>query len=154
RMPAPPERGWVVGRTFLSAWQTGMSAPPPGLLVHDRIEDADLLPVVLVLLDELLVAGVLLVLIVGRLVLEDQVQSDVEVAVVDVAVEVLAANASGEVDGAIVIGQVLLAGLNKLLLRLVRVLLEGEVNHVSNLTYTGILGALRLLQRAVLLHAV
>src|SRR5262245_25541711 len=57
------------------------------LLAEDGVEDADGLPGVLVLRDELLVPLVVLVLVVGGLVLEDNEQGDVEVLVVDRAVE-------------------------------------------------------------------
>ena len=61
-------------------------------------------------------AGVL-VLVVGRPVLEDDVQGHVEIAVVDGAVQVLGQRAGGEEDLAGVLGQVLLAGGDQLLLR-------------------------------------
>src|SRR5262245_46883373 len=116
-------------------------------LVDDGVEDADFLPVFFVFLDELLVAFVVLVLVVSCLVLEDQVQGDVKVAVVDRAVEVLAANASGEVNRAVVLGQVLVTGLDEFLLGLGGIVLEGEVDHVADLTFAGVPGPLRLLFR-------
>ena len=45
-----------------------------------RVENADLLPVLLVVRDELQVPRVLLVLVLGRLVGEDHVQRDVEIS--------------------------------------------------------------------------
>src|SRR5205823_3307446 len=70
-----------------------------------RVEDADLLPVVLVLLDESQVTRVVLVLVVRGLVGEDHVERHVEVAVVDGAVQV-GERARGEVDRSLVPGEI------------------------------------------------
>src|SRR5512132_3816818 len=78
-------------------------------LFDQRIEDPHLRPVVLHLGDKAVVRWVVLVRIVGRAVGEDDVQGDVEVAVVDIADESRVTLATAKVDDAWLNGQVLLA---------------------------------------------
>src|SRR5262249_40929980 len=96
--------------------------PADGLLLFDeRIEDAHLLPTGLVFLDKLLVPRRLLVLVVGLLVLEDEVEGHVEVLVVDRPTQLLRAGAGGEEGRPFVLGEVFLASVHQLFLPLRRV---------------------------------
>src|SRR3954447_2175959 len=70
-----------------------------------RVEDANLLPVLLVFLDEFQVPRVVLVLVVRGLVRKDDVQRHVEVAVVDGAVQVGECT-RGEIDRSLVPGEI------------------------------------------------
>src|SRR4051812_34852612 len=84
-------------------------------LAGHRIEDANAGPGGAVLGDETVVQFGFLVVVVGGLVLEDDVQPDVPVAVVHVAGEVVGEGAAREEDDAGVAGQVLPAGADEAL---------------------------------------
>ena len=82
------------------------------------------------------------VLVVRRLVAEDDVQGDVEGGVVDLALHLLGTGAGREVDLAVVPAQVLSARGDQLLLRGRGTVLEGEENHVGHLG-AGLVGGRR-----------
>ena len=81
-----------------------------------------------------------LVLVVGFLVDEDEVQRHVEVAVVDLAVQVAGERAGREVDRPSMAGEIELAGGDQLGPARPRVVLELEVDHVGQLRTGGRLG--------------
>src|SRR5262249_40930188 len=95
------------------------------------VEDADLLPVRAVLLDELLVPRVFLVDVVRGLVLEHHVERDVELLVVDGPRELTGQGADAERHGPVVAGEVLLASGHEPLLRLGRGVVQGEEDVVG-----------------------
>ena len=84
--------GAVQNRTVL----TSGHSPPASTRLHVRVEDPHQLPVRLVFLDELLMRRGILVGVVGGLRVEDDVQGDVEVAVVDRAGQLVVERAAGE----------------------------------------------------------
>jgi hypothetical protein len=76
---------------------------------NPRVEHANGCPVIALFLDELGVFRSRLVLVVGGFVGEDDMEGDVEVAVVDFPIELIREHAGGEPDGPGMIGQVVLA---------------------------------------------
>jgi hypothetical protein len=91
-------------------------------------------------LDELFVFGRGLVLVVGGLVGEDDVQGDIEVADVDFAIELVGEDAGGEPDRAGMIREVFLAGGDQLLFGGWRRIFEFEEDVVGEHGLLGLRG--------------
>ncbi len=80
-----------------------------GSLLNDGVEDADFLPILFVLRDELLMRRGRLVFVMGGLILEDDVQGHVEISIIHLAAQLLSQDSAGEGHGPGVAGQVFLA---------------------------------------------
>lgn len=113
------------------------------LLRADRVEHADFLPIPPVLSKELLVGGRNLVLVVERLVLEDHVQSDVEIAVVDGPFQFFGEGTAGKKDHSGVRGEVFAASLQKPVPSRRRMVLEREINIVDQQGSDALFGHVR-----------
>src|SRR6185437_8292047 len=93
--------------------------PPPQLsckerfLTGHRIEYADALPGFLVFSDETLMGGRFLIDIVGCLIAENDVQTNIEVVVVDLTAQFVGQHTAGEEDDPGMTGQVFAARLQQ-----------------------------------------
>lgn len=99
------------------------------LLVDDRVEDSDLLPIALMLGNELIVALGNLICIVGGTIFEDEIKGDMEIAIVDIAGSI-GQDPCGEEQSTGMIGQVLLATGNQRSARVGRRVSQSKVDHV------------------------
>lgn len=77
-------------------------------------------------------ARVVLVLVMGGFILEDQVERDIPLPIIDFPGELLCQYAGGKVDGSLMAGKVLLASLHQLRAVGRSAVFQREVNHVTN----------------------
>jgi hypothetical protein len=106
------------------------------LSVHDGIEYAGATPEVLIFCNELVMPWRILIAIVAGLVGEDDMQSDVKIAVVHLALQVLGNFAAGEENGARMIRQVFFAPGDQLFAIRHRFFREREKDIVSKHAYS------------------
>ena len=101
------------------------------MLLNKRIKDPDALPIIFILVDEFVMVGSFLILIVVVFALEDNMQANVPVADVDVAFVRFNQFTGGKKDDAGMFTQVFVAVFHELCLGGFGVIVEGEVNIVD-----------------------
>jgi hypothetical protein len=107
-----------------------------GLSVHDGIEHAGATPEVLVFCNELVMPWRILIAIVTGLVGEDDMEPNVEIAVVHLALQILGDFAAGKENGARMIRQVFFAPRNQFFAIRCRFFREREKDIVSKHAYS------------------